>query len=57
MQGGSDTNEDVDNSRLYDVLGVKQDSTAAEIRKAFHAKSKETHPDRPNGSKDKFQAV
>jgi transcription initiation factor TFIID TATA-box-binding protein len=31
---------------LYDLLGVGASATAKEIRKAFHAKAKELHPDK-----------
>jgi hypothetical protein len=30
---------------LYDVLGVSSTASASEIKKAFHARALETHPD------------
>ena len=38
----------------YAELGVERDATEAEIKKAYRARSKETHPDR-GGSADEFQ--
>jgi DnaJ-class molecular chaperone len=40
----------------YDVLGVNEQSTSADITKAFKNLAKEHHPDR-GGDKDKFQEI
>ena len=40
----------------YDVLGVNEQSTSAEITKAFKDLAKQHHPDR-GGDKDKFQEI
>ena len=34
-----------DKRDYYDVLGVKKDATAQEIKSAFRKKAKEFHPD------------
>lgn len=38
--------EDVNNSRLYEVLGVPRNATDAQIRKAYLVKAKQMHPDK-----------
>jgi DnaJ-class molecular chaperone len=40
----------------YDILGVNEQSTSAEITKAFKDLAKKYHPDR-GGDKDKFQEI
>ena len=45
------TNRSVDggevlDTELYDLLGVKTNASASEIKKAYYIKSKQTHPDR-----------
>ena len=40
----------------YDILGVNEQSTSAEITKAFKDLAKQHHPDR-GGDKDKFQEI
>lgn len=42
---------------LYAALGVPKSATEEEIRKAYKRRSLETHPDKPGGSKEEFQAV
>jgi len=46
-----------DGATHYDVLGVQRDAKPAEIKSAFHAKSKIMHPDRPGGSEAAFQEL
>lgn len=41
----------------YDILGVSHSATKAEIKKAYHKLSLLHHPDRPNGSHDKFLKI
>jgi DnaJ-class molecular chaperone len=43
----------VDNKGLYEALGVSQKASASEIKKAFHKKARDHHPDR-GGDKAKF---
>ena len=42
--------------KLYSVLGIKENATDEEIKKAFRNQSKKTHPDK-GGSAEKFQKV
>lgn len=37
------------NQNLYDILGVLPDASFEEIKKAYHKKTKEYHPDHNNG--------
>eukprot|EP00913_Durusdinium_trenchii_P034315 g32106.t2 len=46
----------VDNSRFYDLLGVKKDASPAEIKKAYHKQAREKHPDK-GGDPDEFKEV
>ena len=45
MEGGA--------GRLYDLLGVPKDATPTQIKKAYHAKAKECHPDKFPGNETK----
>ena len=42
---------------LYEVLRLKKGASEEEIRKAYKVRSLETHPDKPGGSTEEFQAV
>ncbi|KPI86154.1 putative DNAJ domain protein [Leptomonas seymouri] len=42
---------------LYDILGVAQSATTAEITTSYRKLALVYHPDRPDGSKDKFQEL
>ena len=44
---------EVDNSRLYKVLGVEKNATHDEIARAYKKLAVKNHPDR-GGSKEKF---
>jgi DnaJ-class molecular chaperone len=41
----------------YEILGVSEDATKDEIKKAFKKAAIQHHPDKKGGDKDKFQAV
>ena len=55
----SESCDDVDGEEcsLYDVLGVRQDATAAEVRAAWRLAVLRSHPDKPGGSADEFRRV
>ena len=55
MRGGprGGPKEEVDNKKFYDLLGVPQNATADEIKKAFRKLALKHHPDR-GGDKEKF---
>ncbi len=42
---------------LYDILGVNKNSSKKDIKKAYRKKAQETHPDKPEGSEEKFLPV
>lgn len=41
-------NKDLKNTLLYDILGIKQDASSVEIKKAYHKMALEKHPDKNN---------
>lgn len=41
----------------YEVLGVPQSASGAQIKKAYHKLTLETHPDKTGGSSDEFRRV
>lgn len=47
------------NDNFFDVLGVPEDATSAQIRKAFRTKSLEVHPDKNEAADaaDKFRQL
>ena len=48
--------KEVDNKKLYEVLGVDKDSTFDQIKKAYRKKAIKEHPDK-GGDPDKFKEV
>ena len=42
---------------LYAVLGVGRKARPATIKRAYHAKSKQHHPDMPDGSQEAFERI
>jgi molecular chaperone DnaJ len=46
-----------DKRDYYEVLGVKKDASADEIKKAFRRKAIELHPDKQGGDEAKFKEV
>ena len=36
----------MENTKFYDILGVKKDATAEQIKKSFRELAKKTHPDK-----------
>lgn len=49
--------KDFESSRAFIGLGLTQDATSAQIKKAYHSKAIRLHPDKPGGDKDKFQKL
>src|SRR3989344_6894887 len=41
----------------YQILGISKTATADEIKKAFHKKAHEHHPDKQGGNAEKFKEV
>ncbi len=41
----------------YKILGVSEDSSEDEIKKAFRKKAHKYHPDKPNGDEKKFKEI
>lgn len=50
---------DIDNSKLYNTLGVEKDSTPEQIRKAYRKLALKFHPDKckDEGAEDKFKEI
>jgi len=56
MRGGRGPPKEVDNTKLYGVLGVEKNATYDEIKKAYRKLAIKHHPDR-GGDKEKFQEI
>ncbi|NOZ43794.1 MAG: J domain-containing protein [bacterium] len=41
----------------YEILGLNEDASIDDIKKAFKKLAVKYHPDKPGGDKEKFQAV
>lgn len=54
--GQEQQESEVENSELYEVLGVPKDASQDEIRKAFKKLAVKHHPDR-GGDADKFKEI
>ena len=48
--------KEIDNTRLYTVLGVAKDANANQIKKAYHVKARTEHPDK-GGDEKKFKEI
>lgn len=44
--GGAPQRKPVDNTKLYEILGVEKDATQAQIKKAFRKGAMKHHPDK-----------
>lgn len=42
---------------LYEILGVKPDATAAQLKRAYRREAKKHHPDKAGGDETKFSAA
>jgi curved DNA-binding protein CbpA len=40
---------------LYDDIGADEDASPADLKRAYRATAKQTHPDKPGGDRDKFE--
>ena len=49
--------QDMEQNEAYYTLGVTEQSTPAEVKKAYHRLSRKVHPDRKNGNKVEFQRL
>ena len=41
----------------YDILGIRSDASASEIRKAYRKAALRWHPDKPGGCGEKFRQI
>ena len=56
MPGRGGPPKEVDNQKLYDVLGVKKDAQPDAIRKAYRKLAVKNHPDK-GGDEAKFKEI
>ena len=56
MRGGPREKKEVDNKKYYDLIGVPQNATQDEIKKAFRKKALKEHPDK-GGDPEKFKEL
>ena len=54
--GGPEHRREVDNSKLYEALGVSKDASASDIKKAFRKAAIQHHPDK-GGDPEKFKEI
>merc|ERR1712137_1089130 len=43
----------VDNEKFYKILGVEKNATSSQIKKAYHKKARDVHPDKTKGDPEK----
>lgn len=48
---------EADKKSLYEILGIDATASKEDIKKAYHEKAQETHPDKQGGSQEKFLEV
>jgi len=53
---GAMPGREVDNGRLYALLGIEKDASPAEVKKAYHRSAMKHHPDK-GGDPEKFKDV
>lgn len=56
FQGSGAATKNVDNKKLYDILGISTEASADEIRKAYRKMAVKLHPDK-GGNQEKFQEL
>ena len=52
-----DDDEDSDVDDDFKVLGLKKTASEEDLKKAFHQKARETHPDKVGGDGDTFKKI
>jgi DnaJ family protein A protein 2 len=55
-RGGAASNKPVDNSKLYEIMGLDKNASQDEIRKAYKKLAIKKHPDR-GGNQEEFQML
>ena len=55
--GGIPQQQQKQDNKLYEILGVSREASESEIKKAYRKMSLKWHPDRPTGNQDKFKEI